>query len=1106
MSQISNASGGVGTAAGLGYQYLVAVEDVLDHMAKHPAEDFVLESEDHVSDVVDYSITDPDGIRLLSVQAKSSVDGPQGKRMGVPEIAGILLQLIEHDSQRYLIRTNRRLTTAGEALRSALVSLDPSTATSPGVIEIIGPHLSPGWLTEAIDAGINVSRLARCVVLCEPVDLDVLRSQIEGKAQHQRRLRGDGTGRHTAEVLVGYLTSQILHLSSRRKGRRLDRAGLERLLGVPNLVLAGAAGEIDWGVPLGPVPVTRTIGRTEALAGITKTFSGPPVGAVRRVALTGLSGIGKSTVARLYLDTARHYYDRILWIDAHSTEAIREAVSACVGIDARDASTDIVAEQFKFTISRVPATWLLVFDNAPDDRTVAPWLPVVGAIDMLATSTNSAGWGQWHRNRLHPMTDPQAIALLCERLELASLDADAERDALRLCGALGNWPLAIELACGFLADSGRGLEMTDAYLDRLKEHIIDDETLVPPDYRSHPSLLQAISIALDTVTSRDDRLPLRAMALIETLAYLPPRSAPLQLAGGVTVAAESMAGRYQLADEEDAEPGSETEQHVEIAVRQLSMASLVHRVQAPETAGGDLVRTNDIVLDVVRGHHSNTARLRVLGLLQLVLSDQIRSAVDTYKFNNAERLATSALTTIDFSELFRAYTPEGITLIGNMANMFAHRGDPESAQSLYRQELGTMDRLDLDAPVLRAIIHSNISSIQIQNNAPIGEIRQTIDSAIYYLGRCAIDLGTHHSVAQAATQVYENVQLLAGSDSWLSVEVTDRWVSFLVDSFPDVKAGSAFREFHDQLRSLGNNDSATLGGIEERLRVETSPAVHLQLLFLRGDALASLERYEESIDAFREALVQADARAIGLSAGWVEVLNAWRTAAFRVLEMFDMEALEFCRQMDSLVDALRPHQTDDSVTLELCGVVTRVLDHDLDESSARVEALAGQAIAPTHLAPHPEGSLLAIAACQRIVRLRQSASGAPIVPLRAWGLGGVWTAQGPQRRVFAAMDSSHVEHMPPFGLAGRWVCDENGAGLLIGGESPVLAWSPMRETWWMEWEDANTVPATVRLREVIVSPGFAADRRNVLVGSAYEGSDQHIIDPDGPIIEIAIFG
>jgi len=1018
--------------------------------------------------------------------------------MGDAEIIQIILRLIEQDSLRYVIRTNRRLTKAGESLSNALLLLDPSTATISQIIEVINPCFDLDRIAEKLPIDVALSRLARCTIVAEPIELDVLRSEIASKVQRLRRFRGNGTGLQTSEVLVGYLTSRVLHLSSRRVCRRLDRKGLEGIIGMPSAVLTGAAGKADWGVPIGPVPTTRAISRSEALASFTQTFAGPPGESVRLAALTGLSGIGKSTVAKIYLDTARHYYDRILWIDSHSTESIRDAVSAYIGIETSEIPTGTVAEQFKSRISSTAASWLLVFDNAPDDRLLAQWLPVVGTIDVVVTSTNSVGWRQWHHKRLSHMTDDQAFALVRERLSLERIDIESERDARKLCRVLGNWPLAIELACGFLADTGRGLKMTDLYIERLKLHILDDETLVPPEYQSHPSLLQAISVSLETVTSRDCNLPMRSMALLETLAYLPPRTAPIQLAGRVTAASEAVTGRYAGNEVAAEEQMIELEHDVDISIRQLSIASLVHRVQTNDTLWGDLLRCNEIVLEVVRRRQSRDAQLRVLSLLQVVLNRKIISAIDNYKFDGSEMLSTLAFTTIDFSDKFGVHTLAGITLLGNLATMIQHRDDPNIVLSLYRQELEIMNQLELESPVLRAKIQSSIIPILLQLNRPMNEIRNTVDLALYELGRCSIDPEMYDAAAVAASLVYESIQVIAGSNSDLDPESSKMWRSFILGIYPSVEMGSLMQEIQAEVRTPGNDDFATLSRIDERLRRDLGPADRLQLLFLRGDILASIQHYEESIDVFSEALMLAEEREVGLSVGWTAVLNAWRTAAFRVLELRESESLIFCRRMDSIVEGQEPRLLDDEMTFEFCRLVTRLLDGDLEEVNSNLENLRKRVVKPTHLMPNVDGLQMAISACQRITELRHLALGAPITPIRAWGRGKVETPNGLRDCICVALEYFRIEGWDYSSLQGRWICHDDGVGLLIQGNSPVLVWSPMSNTWWLGHPEVTIDPATNRLREVLTRNEFAGARRTVLVGNPAKGQGKSIIDPNRP--------
>jgi tetratricopeptide (TPR) repeat protein len=1090
MDQFRSASGGVGAAAGLGYQYLAALEDTLDRMRDHPDEDLALESEGHVSEIVDYSIFDQNGDRALSVQAKSSVDGPAGEPLGGPEIARVFLRLIAHDARKYVLRTNRPLSKTGESLAQLLSS--PGTSS---IQQILGSYCTPNEIEGT--TGLDFSRLERCRVISEAVGLDELRSRIADKARYLRRLRGDGAGKQSAQILVGHLVSQVLFLSSRRMGRRIDRAGLERLLGASSAGLAGAAGIVDWGIPLGPVPTARAVDRSEALEKILAAFTGPPLDGTRRVALTGLSGIGKSTLARLYLEDARHYYDRILWIDAHSTESIREAAAICLGTATENIPTSVVAEQFKTTISSAPATWLVIFDNAPDDRTIAPWLPVTGSVDLIATSTDSTGWSQWHRESILPLHESEALALVGERLGLREIEPAVKDHALRLCDALECWPLAIELACAFLSGSGGGLAMTDVYLDRLKEQIIDDGALVPPQYQSHPTLLQAILVALESISTEPRPTGLPAMALLQTLAYLPPRSTPLRLAGKVTAIAESRNSGYRMTAQGEEERNSVLDYEIDRAVLHLSSASLTHRATVAGSPWGDVLRTNEIVLDVVRRHHDEASRRATLVLLQLALGLNVKSTVDDYLFDGVEQLTACAMTTIRFSEEHKAYSLEGIALIGNLANLFAARDDPESATNLFRQELATIDCLGIKAPIIRAKIHTGISAELYKSNAPEAEIRASIDQAIYYLGHCAGDPDERAAVLDSAISLYEVIKLLAAP----SIDAEDGRSAFLLRYYPELEDSLVFFQFQSQLKDPDNDDAGTLAAIEEHLETENRPGARLQFLFLRADAMALLGRYKESIKAFEEAIGQSNARDIGLAAGWSQVLNAWQTAAYQELTVPVHEAPSFlCHRLEKLTRGQQPAQEEDRTTLELCRIATRVRDtSDLHGIGNRLERLAASPFTSTHQKKHVGVLHQTLEACREVMRIRNAHHGARIVPVHSYGVRNTQPSF-----VAFALAQEHLDQiaLPAFST-GEWVIDKQGTGLLIHGTTPVLLWLARLDTGWATTEYSSPHPAGTRIRELATTK-FARPGAAVLIGSPYDGPERTMVDPGKPIFDVRL--
>ena len=98
-----------------------------------------------------------------------------------------------------------------------------------------------------------------------------------------------------------------------------------------------------------------------------------------------------------------------------------------------------------------PAPWLLVFDNAPDRGSVAPFVPPAGRGRVLITSRNQI-WPPGQALDV-PVLDPQVAA---EFLTGRTGDAD-RRAALELAGELGGLPLALEQAAAYVQATGDSL-------------------------------------------------------------------------------------------------------------------------------------------------------------------------------------------------------------------------------------------------------------------------------------------------------------------------------------------------------------------------------------------------------------------------------------------------------------------------------------------------------------------------------------------------------------------------------------------------------------------------------------------------------------------------
>jgi tetratricopeptide repeat protein len=161
---------------------------------------------------------------------------------------------------------------------------------------------------------------------------------------------------------------------------------------------------------------------------------------------------------------------------------------------------------------RSHSRWLLVLDNAESSRDLRDWLPA-GPGHILITSRNPA-WGELAaRVEVDVLPRPESVALI----HVARPGAD-EAEADYLAETLGDLPLALAQAAGFLAETGMPV---DHYLGLLKtraEELLDQN---PPE--SHPlSLAAAIRVSTAQLAEVDPA----ALALVRIGAFLAPEPIP----------------------------------------------------------------------------------------------------------------------------------------------------------------------------------------------------------------------------------------------------------------------------------------------------------------------------------------------------------------------------------------------------------------------------------------------------------------------------------------------------------------------------------------------------------------------------------------------------
>jgi len=283
-------------------------------------------------------------------------------------------------------------------------------------------------------------------------------------------------------------------------------------------------------VRLGPRP-PKLAGREELLAALDARLSAGNGLTPRTVALYGLGGAGKTSVAVEY--AYRHLAEvGVAWQFAAEDATVLAAgfgeLAAQLGArglgDARNPVASVRA-----VLARFAAPWLLIFDNAADLASVAEYLPPAGPGRVLITSQNPA----WPGQPLEvPVLDSDiAAAFLADRTD------DPDRQAARdLADMLGGLPLALEQAAAYMQAVGGTLADYLALFRHRRAELLARGESTGYD----KTVASTWALAFDRLQQTTPG----AVGLLRLLAFCAPEAVPLRLL---------LHRRPDLADQLDAE-------------------------------------------------------------------------------------------------------------------------------------------------------------------------------------------------------------------------------------------------------------------------------------------------------------------------------------------------------------------------------------------------------------------------------------------------------------------------------------------------------------------------------------------------------------------------
>jgi DNA-binding SARP family transcriptional activator len=264
-------------------------------------------------------------------------------------------------------------------------------------------------------------------------------------------------------------------------------------------------------------PLTDFFGRESELDAMrTMLPSTTSRGAPATMVLTGMGGVGKTSLARAYARHHRADYGVVWWIRAEDATTIdgdfRTLLEILAPHDAgqiRDAVPAVHA-----LLADQPRPWLMVLDNMPDVAAAQGLVPAAGAGHVLITSQATAYWPAGQTViAVEPLAQEASIELL------TSLSSDDDRGAAQaLAQELGRMPLALAQAGAFARASAVTLA-TYLRLYRSRRTELHQEGRLP-DYPHTVATTWQLAF---------DRLSPAARALLNVVCFYTPEAIPVHL-------------------------------------------------------------------------------------------------------------------------------------------------------------------------------------------------------------------------------------------------------------------------------------------------------------------------------------------------------------------------------------------------------------------------------------------------------------------------------------------------------------------------------------------------------------------------------------------------
>jgi cellulose biosynthesis protein BcsQ len=209
--------------------------------------------------------------------------------------------------------------------------------------------------------------------------------------------------------------------------------------------------------------------------------------------LYGLGGVGKTQVALEYAHRFMADYDLVWWVEAEQSDQVMLSLAELAGKLQLRVGDNVAeaAEAAREALRQGSRTdrWLLIFDNADKPSEIARFLPG-GPGHVLITSRNPAWTAQAKPLPVDVFTRNESIEHLRRRSTgLTRIDAD------QVAEAVGDLPLAVEIAAAWLETTGTPVSSYIAELQREAIKALTTTQTDNPDYPQRFSATWNVSIA-----------------------------------------------------------------------------------------------------------------------------------------------------------------------------------------------------------------------------------------------------------------------------------------------------------------------------------------------------------------------------------------------------------------------------------------------------------------------------------------------------------------------------------------------------------------------------------------------------------------------------------